>query len=149
MMVKPTLKYIREVLKIRIVWYVNDFLICLRSKEEAEKDAETVLMVLTQLGWKINWGKSDFVPKQQKTFLEFIINTTKEPTLKVPYQKKRSIKKKVKRLLGLALKSERVKVKRIARVAELCQAISKAVTFTSIYIRELLKCIPNGMSEQQ
>jgi predicted metallopeptidase len=63
--------------------------------------------------------------------------------------KKRSIKKKVKKLLGLTLKGERVKVKRIARVAGLYQAISKAVTSTPIYIRELLKCIPNRMSEQQ
>jgi hypothetical protein len=84
-MVKPALKYIREVLKIRIAWYVDDFLICLRSKEEAEKDTEAVLIVLTQLGWKINWGKSDFIPEQQKTFLGFIIDTTEEPTLKVPY----------------------------------------------------------------
>jgi hypothetical protein len=54
MIVKPVLKYIREMLKIKIAWYVDDFLICLRSKEEAEKDAEAVLTVLTQLSWKIN-----------------------------------------------------------------------------------------------
>jgi hypothetical protein len=128
---------------------VDNFLICLRNKEEAKKDAEVVLTVLTQLGWKINWGKSDFIPKQQKTFLRFIINITEELTLKVLYQKKRLIKKEVKKLLGSTLKGERVKIKRIARVAGLCQAISKAVTSTSIYIRKLLKCISNGMSEQQ
>jgi hypothetical protein len=149
MMVKLALKYIKEILKIRIAWYVDDFLICSRSKEEAKKNAEAMLTVLTQLSWKINWGKSDFVSKQQKMFLGFIINTTEEPTLKVPYQKKRLIKREVKRLLGSALKGERVKVKRIARVARLCQTISKAMTLTLIYIRELLKYILNKMLEQQ
>jgi hypothetical protein len=47
---KLILKYIREVLKIRIAWYMDDFLICLRNKEEAEKDTEVMLTVLTQLG---------------------------------------------------------------------------------------------------
>jgi thiamine pyrophosphokinase len=64
---------------------VDNFLISLRNKKEAKKNTETMLMVLTQLGWKINWGKFDFVPKQQKTFLKFIIDTTKELTLKVLY----------------------------------------------------------------
>jgi hypothetical protein len=85
MMVKLALKYIKEVLKIRMVWYMDDFLICSRSKEEAKKDVEAMLTVLTQLGWKINWGKFNFVPEQQKTFLGFIIDTTKELTLKVLY----------------------------------------------------------------
>jgi geranylgeranyl pyrophosphate synthase len=82
-------------------------------------------------------------------FLRFIINIIEELTLKVPYQKKRSIKKKEKRLLGSTLKGKRIKVKRVARVVRLCQAILKAMILTSIYIRELLKCIFNRMSKQQ
>jgi hypothetical protein len=53
-MVKPTLKYIKEVLKIKIAWYKDNFLICLRSKEEVEKNVKTMLTILTQLSWKIN-----------------------------------------------------------------------------------------------
>jgi hypothetical protein len=115
----------------------GQFLIYLSSKKEVKKDVEAILTVFTQLGWKINWRKSNLVLEQQKTFLGFIINLIKEPTLKVPYQKKKSIKKKVKKLLRSTLKSKRIKVKCIARVAELYQAISKVVTFTLIYIRTI------------
>jgi hypothetical protein len=57
-------------------------------------------------------------------------------------------KEKGKKTVRISFKGERVKVKRIARVVRLCQAILKAIILTPIYIRELLKCISNRMSKQ-
>ncbi len=57
-MLRPVLEHIHKKLKIRIVWYVDDFLIMAESKEEAERDMATVAALLEELGWTINKEKS-------------------------------------------------------------------------------------------
>jgi hypothetical protein len=37
-MLKPIMEYIRDVLRIRIVWYIDDFLIMAESLEKTQKD---------------------------------------------------------------------------------------------------------------
>jgi hypothetical protein len=56
-MLKPIVEYIRDVLEIRIVWYIDDFLIMAESLEKAQKDMRKVVELCTKLGWKINFKK--------------------------------------------------------------------------------------------
>jgi hypothetical protein len=56
-MLKPIVEYIRDVLEIRIVWYIDDFLIMAESLEKAQKDMRKVVELCTELGWKINFKK--------------------------------------------------------------------------------------------
>jgi len=72
-MVKPAIQYIREKMKIRIVWYVDDFLVMGSSKDEAEENMIRVTKLLRELGWHMNWKKSDFEAKQQQTFLGLVV----------------------------------------------------------------------------
>lgn len=54
---------------IRIFSYIDDYLICSRSREQAIKDSEVVVNHLTELGFTINLEKSHLEPAQ---FIEYL-----------------------------------------------------------------------------
>ncbi|XP_065137013.2 uncharacterized protein [Paramisgurnus dabryanus] len=60
---------------IRILSYIDDYLICSSSREQAIKDAETVLNHLSDLGFRINMIKSRLVPSQQTAYLGLNLNS--------------------------------------------------------------------------
>lgn len=47
---------------IRILSYIDNHLLCSPSREQAERDSKTVVDHLSNLGFKINLGKSCFIP---------------------------------------------------------------------------------------
>ncbi|GAA6100206.1 uncharacterized protein LOC124386150, partial [Tachysurus ichikawai] len=59
---------------IRILSYIDDYLICLSSREQAIRDAEIVLNHLRDLGFRINMIKSRLVPSQQTEYLGINLN---------------------------------------------------------------------------
>ena len=146
-MLRPVLEHIREKLKIRIVWYVDDFLIMAESKEEAERDMATMAALLEELGWTINKEKSITQASQTMEFLGFNIETESDPVVKIPYQKKRKAKKEAWKLLKAAARGP-VKVQQVARVAGLCQALTAAISVTPIFIRNLMRCIPKDLAKE-
>lgn len=145
---RPVIEHIREKMGIRIVWYVDDFLILGTSKEEAENNTRKVLNLLEELGWTINREKSTLEAAQKIEFLGFQIETEDDPIVRVPYQKKRKAKKEVLRLLKAAMKGP-VKVAEVARVAGLCQSLTTAIAVTPVFLRNLLRCIPKSMSKEE
>ena len=60
---------------IRIFSYIDDYLICSRSREQAVRDAATVLNHLRDLGFCINWVKSRVEPVQCTEYLGLSINS--------------------------------------------------------------------------
>ncbi|XP_060750593.1 uncharacterized protein LOC132862550 [Tachysurus vachellii] len=54
---------------IRILSYIDDYLICSSSRERAIRDAEIVLYHLRDLGFRINMMKSRLVPSQHTEYL--------------------------------------------------------------------------------
>jgi hypothetical protein len=93
-MLRPVLEHICEKLKIKIVWYVDDFLIMAESKEAAERDMATVAALLEELGWTINKEKSIMQASQTMEFLGFNIKTEPDPVVWILSQKKRRKAKK-------------------------------------------------------
>jgi hypothetical protein len=147
-MLKPAIGFLRESEGIRITWYVDDFLVAAETKEKAEKDMMTTLKLLREIGWHINWEKTEVEAKQQQEFLGLVVDTTgDEPKLRVPYQKKRSIKRQIRKLLKDSMEGS-VTVREIAKVAGMCQAVSRAVATTPIYIRNLMRTIPKMNKEE-
>ena len=51
---------------IRIVGYIDDLLMMAQSKEECYKHLWDTLVILTRLGWTINWEKSRLTPSQRQ-----------------------------------------------------------------------------------
>ena len=70
---RPVVKYLREC-NIRLILYVDDFLIC-GSKSSLQVDTEIVVDTLSDLGWKINLEKSILIPKSKIEYLGLILKT--------------------------------------------------------------------------
>ena len=60
---------------IRIFSYIDDYLICSHSREQAVRDSTTVITHLTDLGFNINWAKSRVEPTQCTEYLGLKINS--------------------------------------------------------------------------
>ena len=60
---------------IRIFSYIDDYLICSHSREQAVRDSATVINHLTDLGFNINWTKSRVEPAQCTDYLGLNINS--------------------------------------------------------------------------
>jgi hypothetical protein len=141
-MVRPAIQHLRS-LGIRIVAYMDDILIIGRTKEETELHTRQAMDLLLELGWKIRLDKSELEPSQNREFLGMLLDTTGElPVLRVPYKKKRKIRREVKRLI-LAAAQGTVRRRRVAQVAGLCNSISKAVAPTRALTRGLMRAIGN------
>jgi hypothetical protein len=141
-MVRPAIQHLRT-LGIRILAYMDDILIIGRTKEETELHTRMALDLLLELGWKIRLDKSELEPAQNREFLGMLLDTTsKVPMIRVPYKKKRKIRREVKRLLA-AMEKGPVKKRRVAQVAGLCNSISRAVAPTKALTRGLMRAIGN------
>lgn len=77
---------------IRIVVYLDDFLLMNESEEGARADLETALHLLQSLGFLINWEKSVTTPTRVIEYLGMVIDSTRLsfalPTVKVQEVKK-------------------------------------------------------------
>jgi hypothetical protein len=77
---------------IRIVVYLDDFLIMNDSEEGARADLETVLRLLQSLGFLINWEKSVTTPSRVMEYLGMVIDSVRLsfalPPIKVQEVKK-------------------------------------------------------------
>ena len=71
---KPVIAYLRS-LGIRMVVYLDDMLILAQTKEELLRWRSIVLDLLENLGFLINYVKSELEPTQSLVFLGFLINT--------------------------------------------------------------------------
>ncbi|XP_014217272.1 uncharacterized protein LOC106645836 [Copidosoma floridanum] len=72
--VKPVLATIRHQ-GIRVVAYLDDFLVFGRSEVGCRKSCEKLISLLLHLGFVVNWKKSELTPTQSIKFLGFIIDS--------------------------------------------------------------------------
>ena len=105
---RPVVRYLREC-NIRLILYVDDFLIC-GPKETLSVDIELVVDTLNDLGWQINIEKSILVPRNKIEYLGLILETGEDgvPMLRVPNAKISKVRKDVKRVLNQKSVSARV-----------------------------------------
>ena len=80
---KPkTIKQIRAIYSI-IIAYLDDLLLIGKTKEEAMEARDSVIYLLTNLGFTINWEKSVMEPTQKIEFLGMILDS-REMTISLP-----------------------------------------------------------------
>ena len=60
---------------IRLLWYLDDWLVLASSEATAKKKVQDLLSLCHSLGIVINEEKSDLVPSQTANYLGMIINT--------------------------------------------------------------------------
>ena len=74
-LIRPVIQYFRQTHNLRIISYVDDFVIG-DNKDNTEDSAKLVLDTLKNLGWCVNFKKSDLRPDCSKQFIGFVIDTT-------------------------------------------------------------------------
>jgi Reverse transcriptase (RNA-dependent DNA polymerase) len=116
LLLRPVVRAIKEELGIRMILYVDDFLILANSKEQCEDHTRKVLELMMELGIHINIEKSVLTPSRTQEFLGFLVDTEEDPKLRVLYQKKRLIRRAIQKLLREATKGK-VHIKQVAKVA--------------------------------
>lgn len=60
---------------IRILPYLDDWLVCAPTQEQAHSDTSLLLRHVLQLGLTVNYAKSSLIPSQQVTFIGIVLNS--------------------------------------------------------------------------
>jgi len=69
---------------VLVMAYMDDFIVLSHSHHQALKHTTLSLHLFNQLGWQVNFKKSDLTPSQSKEFLGLLVNMTGPPLFKVP-----------------------------------------------------------------
>jgi len=76
---------------MRAMAYMDNFIIIGHSHQQALEHTTNTLSILDQLGWQVNFEKSDLTPSQSKEFLGLLVDMTGPPSFKVPPRKSHAL----------------------------------------------------------
>ena len=130
---KPVVNYLRK-LGIRVVVYLDDFLILGSSIVECRNSLYVTIYLLNYLGFIINFDKSVTTPIKICKFLGLIINSEKMQ-LELPDEKRVKIKELVSRTLNL----KRITITNLAEIIGTLVAACPAVAYGWLYYKNLEK----------
>ena len=146
-LIRPIIQYFRQDHNLRIISYVDDFLLGDDEKTIADS-TQLVLETLQKLGWFINLKKSDLKPSCSKQFIGFVIDTKARSNsilVKVPCKRIQKLKKDIKRLLIKGKGTARF----IARVCGQIVSMTKAILPAKLLLRNLYRLLATKTSWQE
>lgn len=132
-LIKPILSWLRK-RGVKIVAYIDDFLIFGNSKIECQEALQLTINLLQRLGLVINWEKSQLIPSKICKFLGVIINSDRM-YLELPRDKKRKILK----LVNKTLKDKKIKIESLAEVVGVLVSACQAVAYGWLFYKNLEK----------
>jgi hypothetical protein len=121
---------------LRIVGYIDDFLVFGRTQEEAFQNTFQAIQLLMKLGWTINWDKSKLIPQQSQIFLGMVVNSY-NMFFKVPAEKMKNIKRDIMEILADPLKP--IKLRHLARIIGKLMALELAILPTRLKTWKMLR----------
>ena len=129
---RPVVAYLRS-LDIRLVLYVDDFLIC--AEQALIRDhTDLVIHTLEDLGLHVNFEKSVLSPTKNIKYLGYNINTQSEyPVISATKERVYTIKRLLKQLLFKKECSARL----LARCAGLCVSTAWVVSPGKLFLRNI------------
>ena len=137
-MLRPVVKYLREN-GLRINLFVDDFLLISQAKYMTDHK-DLFLHTLTDLGWRINFDKSQLEPSTKCRYLGFIIDSCGPegvPYIKVVKQRIQKLRRDIQRCLSTGNTSARV----LARIAGQCVSMTKAVLPAKLLLNNIYRTI--------
>lgn len=115
---------------LKLVCYVDDFLLIGRDPEETVRHLKLLLNTMAEFGWKVNWEKSHLQPSPVIDFLGFTFHlpTSENPQTRiaVPRKKKHAIAHELRRLCRLNKCTPRIASKTLGRALSLTAALPHA-----------------------
>jgi len=76
---------------MQVMAYMDNFIVISHSYQQALEHMTRTLRLLNQLGWQVNFKKSNLMPSQSKEFLGLLVDTTGPPSFKVPPRKSHAL----------------------------------------------------------
>ena len=128
---KPVFSYFRQI-GIRCSYYIDDSLTMNKDKETCKNNTDTVVHILTSLGFSINDKKSVLVPTQRIVFFGFVIDTVLFRVF-LTEEKLEKIRKQAEKLL----KTKLVVVRHLASFIGLLVNAFNAVLEAPLHYRSL------------
>ena len=117
---------------IKLVVYLDDFLILAKSKEACKKQTEPTAALLISLGFVMNWAKSDLEPNRACRFLGMIINS-RDMLVELPREKRI----KIKNILESMLSNPRIQIKNLTSSIGILVAACPAVAYGWLFYKQL------------
>ena len=130
-------------MKIRLVTYIDDMLIFAKSQQELEMARDTVLFLLQNLGFVINWGKSVLIPTKTMEFLGVTINS-EEMTFSIPDQKMQ----KIIRLCEQATQSSHLSERNLASIVGKLMSTAQAFSPAPLQVRYLQNLLRGSLKSK-
>ena len=130
-LIKPLANYLRS-RGIKMVVYLDDFLIFGTTREECRRHTDVTIALLTFLGLIVNWDKSDIEPMQSCKFLGMVIDS-QDMVITLPPQKRA----KIKETLEYTLNSQRIELQRLMELIGVLVAACPAIAYGWLYYKEL------------
>jgi len=119
-------------LNIRVIVYLDDFLVVGKTIQEILKACHTIIFLLQNLGFLINVKKSVLIPSQKIEFLGMEIDSTKM-LLILPEKKIKSISAHFQKLLD----KTQVSVREISKLVGTLSSMALAVLHAPLHYRAL------------
>ena len=127
-MLKPVVSYLRELGLLSVI-YLDDILLLADTYDECLRNVTLSKSLLQDLGFIINYEKSDLIPSQACSYLGFIYNS-REMTVGLPIKKRQ----KIKDIVNLKLNQE-IKIKEFARILGVLVSSCVAVNYGWVYTK--------------
>ena len=138
---RPVITYLRQ-RGVKLVCYVDDFLL-MASDSNIDKHKQLLLETLYSLGWRVNFEKSSLVQSKVKNYIGYRIRTdTDKPTIEIPHDRVRKLKKDIIRVLQCKL----IKARVLARIAGQCVAMFRAVAPGKLMLRSVYRLLSRRSS---
>ncbi|KAM4747505.1 uncharacterized protein WCC33_005072 [Rhinophrynus dorsalis] len=130
-LLKPVVAFLRS-RGIRLIIYLDDMLIMSQDRTLLSTHVSWTVRLLTDLGFLINWTKSQLIPSQRMEFLGFVVDSL-EASLSLPAAKICAIRKEIRSVL----KQERISLRLLARVVGLLASSIQAIFPGPLHYRAL------------
>ena len=143
--IRTVVEYLRS-RDIRIIAYVDDFLLCADTQNICEQ-RNKVLRMLKSLGWFVNFEKRELEPSNKIQFIGYIIETIPESEtiiISIPQARISKRKKDISRVLKVGSATARM----LAGKAGQCVSMTKAILSAYLLLRNLYKCLAQKRSWQ-
>ena len=139
---KPLLVYLRA-LGVRLLVYLDDFLIMAPTREQSLEQAQLIVGLLEKLGYLINREKSVLEPTQRLEYLGFLIDTV-EMKFFLPEMKILKIQNLAEKFL-----SEQISARQLASLLGLLQATLPAITIAPLYFQNLQRDLSKALNSSE
>ena len=138
-LLKPVAAFLRKK-GIRVLIYLDDFLLLAQTKEEATRNTQMLVTLLQSLGFTVNLKKSSLTPTQMITFLGFSIDS-RSMMIVLPVTKVQKILECCQKLTA----SQNVTLRSVASLIGLLESCRPAIWRTPLHFRHLQMDLIRGL----